>query len=89
MKTVLFAVRDTVNQQRKNELILDLANWKEVKAVGWLKPEAAGRVGNMAYMNLRDGSEPATIIARLQQMPEVEYAEEPARRHLLDSSRCS
>ncbi len=82
MKTVMFAFKSEVSLARANELILDIALWKEAKAAGQLKPVSDGRVGRMAYVRLKDGESVDTVVERLRQLPEVEYAEPPAERHL-------
>jgi hypothetical protein len=82
MKTVMFAFKSEVPLARVNELILDIAMWKEAKAAGQLKPGGDGRVGRMAYVRLKDEASVEAVVARLKQLPEVEYAEPPAERHL-------
>lgn len=87
MKTVMFALKSEVNTARRNQLITEIAAWTEVKAAGLLKPEALGRVGRQGYARLREGASVETIVARLNQISEVEYAQPPADRHLCDDQR--
>jgi hypothetical protein len=82
--TILLGFRSAVQPERLQLIIEPIAGWEEVDRTGRLYPGAEGALSRQFYVRLKNGADSQQVIARLQLIPEIEFAEIAADRNLMN-----
>jgi hypothetical protein len=82
-RSVTFSFRSQVSPARQKDVLAAVEAWTPVARAALLKPGAkAPAVRRMAYALLAQDADPAEVVRRLAELPEVESASIPAVRRL-------
>ncbi len=83
-RVITFAFRPHVSRQRQEELLTEIAAWKQVDQAAHLKPDTKlDALLRLCYAYLNDEADTHEVTRRLVALPEIESATEPTPRHLL------
>ncbi len=83
MRPVMFRFKPGVPLDRQKAVLEDIGRWREVDRASRLKPNAKHpEVLRMCYAYVTDPTNVRTTLRRLEDLPEVESASEPAERLL-------
>lgn len=81
MQVVNFSFRPTVPVDRRQSLLREINDWPEVKQARHLDDQSPDSdVARLAYAYLQPGHAAAALVQRLRSLPDIETADEPARR---------
>jgi hypothetical protein len=85
MPTLTFLFRPAASDEARQEAIEEIKRWPEVSAANFLKREADNpEVRRIAFAEVPDEKNLMQILKRLQNLPVVEIANQPAQRTLIE-----
>jgi hypothetical protein len=85
MPTLSFLFRPSASDEARQAAIEEIRRWPEVSAANFLKREADNpEVRRIAFAEVPDEKNLMEILQRLQSLPVVETANQPAQRTLIE-----
>ena len=85
MPTLTFLFRASADDEARQAAIEEIKRWPEVSAANFLKREADNpEVRRIAFAEVPDEKNLMEVLKRLQNLPVVETANQPAQRTLIE-----